>query len=132
MPSPRGNRGRWAVARERFHLDETAQPEAGYRLSPVGDLLPRIMKGFGLEDRFWEQTLMTEWDKVVGAQVAKHARPGRVQRQTLFVFVKSSAWLSELTRYGQKQILANVQARFGADKIKSVRIQLDPDFPPQR
>ena len=37
------------------------------------------------------------------------------------------AWLSDLSRYGQKQVLANLQKRFGADKIKSIHLQLDPE-----
>lgn len=93
----------------------------------MADVVPRLMKQFGLEDRYWEQALLTEWVSIVGEQVARRTRPGRVQNQTLYVFVTSSAWLSELSRYGQKQMLENLQKKFGAEKIKSLRIQMDPD-----
>jgi len=42
--------------------------------------------------------------------------------------VRHPGWLSELSRYSQKQILENMQKRFGRDKIRNVRIQLDPDL----
>ncbi len=94
-----------------------------------GNVLPQVMKKLGLEQRFWEQSLINEWEHLVGPQVAKYSRPGRLDRKVLHIFVTHPAWLSELSRYGQKQLLANLQARFGADRIKSVRLQLDPDQP---
>ena len=86
------------------------------------------MKQFGLEQRLWQNRLAEEWESLVGPQVAGHTRPGRIERKVLYVFVAHSAWLSELQRYGQKQqMLANIQARFGADRIKDLRLRLDPD-----
>ena len=127
MASRRYNRGSWQLERERFQLDEVAEPPAPDRVSAVGALLPGLLKSLKLEDRYWEQTLLNEWPAIAAATVAKHSRPGRVQYQTLTVFVRGSTWLNELSRYGKQQLLANVQAKFGADRIKSVRFQLDPD-----
>ncbi|MFH0953780.1 MAG: DUF721 domain-containing protein [Verrucomicrobiota bacterium] len=120
------NRGRWEVERERHALTrrEPVPPPAAEALA---DVIPQVMKDLGLENRFWERTLVAEWEKLVGPQVAQHARPGRLDRKILYVFVVHPAWLSELSRYGQKQMLENLQKRFGADKIKALRLQLDPD-----
>ena len=85
------------------------------------------MKQLGLENRLWEEALLSEWPALVGEQVARQTRPGRLDHKVLYVFVSHSTWLNELSRYGQKQMLANLQARFGADRIKSIRLQLDPD-----
>ena len=85
------------------------------------------MKQLRLEDRLWEQTLLSEWEELVGTQVAMHARPGRLDRKVLYVFVSHPTWLSELSRFSQKQMLENLQKRFGADKIRSLRLQLDPE-----
>lgn len=94
---------------------------------PIGELIPQILKRFGLEDRLWEQALVSEWDALVGKQVARHSRPGRLDHRTLYVFVSNSTWLNELARYGKKQMIENLQKRFGADKIRDVRLQIDPD-----
>ncbi len=120
------NRGRWALERERHGLDRE-NPLPPEHSTTVGAVVPLIMKQMGLQERFWEQALIGEWEGMVGPQVAKNARPGRLDRKILHVFVSHPAWLSELSRYGQKQILAKLQARFGADKIKGLRLQLDPD-----
>ena len=70
--------------------------------------------------------MQASWPDVAGPAVAKHTRPGRLERNTLVVFVDSSAWLNDLLRYGQKLILEKLQKKFGADKISAVRFLLDP------
>lgn len=92
----------------------------------IGDVVPQVLKQLGLENRLWEQALENEWAQLVGPQVAAHARPGRLERKTLYIFVSHSTWLSELSRFSQPRILANLQKRFGADRIKALRFQLDP------
>jgi predicted nucleic acid-binding Zn ribbon protein len=122
----RTNPGALAIQQERCQTDRAVQPRE-YHDTTIGDMVPRLMKQLGLEDRYWEQALLSDWVAIVGEQLARRTRPGRVQHGILYVFVTSSAWLSELSRYGQKQMLENLQKRFGAEKIKSLRIQIDPD-----
>jgi hypothetical protein len=122
------NPGRWIVERERFHLDAGAKPPSTDVVERVADIIPSMMKKMGLEERFWEQSLVSSWPSIVGEAVARHTRPGRVQRKTLYIFVRNAAWLGELSRYGQREILANIQAKFGADRITSLRLQQDPDM----
>ena len=85
------------------------------------------MKKWKLDARLWERQLQEDWPSLVGAQVAACSRPGRIENRVLSIYVKHPIWLSELSRYGQKQILTNLQARFGADHIAEIRLQLDPD-----
>ncbi|MDA0578097.1 MAG: DUF721 domain-containing protein, partial [Verrucomicrobia bacterium] len=71
--------------------------------------------------------LATEWPHLVGNDVARHTRPAGLERRVLLVYVDSSVWLSELQRFGQKQILTNLQKRFGQDCVPALRLRLDPD-----
>ncbi len=118
------SRGQWEIQRERFHLDREMPPE-GDEPASLADVIPAVVKEMGLGDEVLHRALLDEWTTLVGPQLAKHARPGRLERKGLCIFVDSSAWLSELSRYGQKQLLANLQKRFG-DAIRSIRLQLDP------
>lgn len=117
---------RWQVERERFQL-APGPPPAPYRVQTAGEILPGVMKKIGLEQPLWEQTLLREWESLVGPQVAMHARPGRLDRGILCVYITHSVWLAELRRFGEKAMLQNLQNRFGRAKIKGVRLQLDPD-----
>jgi len=95
----------------------------------LGEALSPILKRIGLGEQHWMAALAEQWETLVGADVARHTRPGRVDRGTLFVFVDSSVWLSELVRYGSDEILAKLQKRFHKNRIRSVRFQLDPGTP---
>jgi hypothetical protein len=117
---------RWELERERFHIDRQ-DPPVPESVARIGDVVPLVMRQMGLDNAFREHALLSEWGALVGPQVAQHARPGRFERKILTIFVSHPAWLSELSRYGQKEILAKLQARFGADRIRNVRLQLDPD-----
>ena len=115
------------IDRERFYLTHEQPPSTDHTTS-LTKFIPKILKGFGLEQELWEQQLMEEWPKLVGPQISGHARPGKVERKILFVYVTSSAWLQELTSFGQREILKKVQDNFGADRIRSIRLRLDPDM----
>lgn len=120
--------GRWSIERERFHLEPGRPQPIPDRASKLSDLIPAFLKEVGLEDKAWQQTLLNEWPQLVGEQVARRARPGRMQNRVLTVFVSSPVWLNELTRYSRPQMLKNLQARFGAELIRDLRLQPDPDL----
>jgi len=124
----RHNRPRYReIDRERFHLTDE-RPSLSDRTMPLNQIVPKILKGFGLEQEHWEQQLMEEWPLLVGPQISRHARPGKIERKILTVYVTSSAWLQELTSFGQREILKKVQDKFGANRIRTIRLRLDPDL----
>jgi len=124
----RGSRpdGRWQVARERFHIEGAYPPASDVEPHAIGDIIPLIMKKLGLDQQHWLAVLAEEWPSLVGDAVAAHTRPGRFENKVLTVFVDSAVWLNELSRYGRKKMLENLQKRFGADRIADVRMQPDP------
>ena len=122
----RYNKGRWAVERERHHIDSSAPPDPEPENPSISDIIPGIMKKLGLEQEQWTTVLDREWTELVGATVAAHTRPGRYQNRQLVVFVDSATWLNELKRYNQAEMLKKLQARFGADKIRRLSLQPDP------
>ena len=125
--SPNLTPGRWQLERERFHLDAFTPQPIPERASKISDLIPAFMKEQGLDEKLWQQALLNEWPQLVGEQVARRARPGKIQNRLLTIFVTNSVWLSELNRNGKPQMLKNLQARFGPDLIRDIRLQPDPD-----
>jgi len=126
-PKKHLKRGQWEVYCERCRVDRSPQPPTRSEGVAIGESLPDLMKGLGLDSEHWVETLSREWSEIVGSAVAKHTRPGRLDGCQLSVFVDSSVWVNELKRYGAKEMLQNLQARFGAGRIRNIRIQLDPD-----
>lgn len=130
MPNraPAYDRTRWQIERERFQLPPEP-PVPAYRVSTPQAVLPKVLKGMGLEKALWEQTLVQEWGELVGPQIARQTRPARLDRGILQVYVSHSAWLTELQQFGQQAMLDKLQTRFGRTRIKGIRLQLDPDPP---
>jgi len=62
----------------------------------VGDLVAGFLNRAGLEAKVEAAAVLTEWDSVVGPQIAAVARPLRVSEGTLFVAVSTSPWMMEL------------------------------------
>jgi len=121
------NKGHWQVEKERFHLDGRAPSQGVQDAVGIGDVLAGLMKNLGLDELQWVNILENEWTQIVGTAVASHSRPGRIEKKCLTVFVDNSVWLNELMRYGRKQMLENLQKKFGREKIGSIRLVLDPD-----
>ncbi len=130
MKKKQGNaksRGRQSIQKERCQLQNNQVPRPYSEAKPIADVIPSLMKKLGVEDKHWLSILEDDWSAVVGEAVAGHTRPGRFDKNTLFVFVDSSVWLNELSRYGKGKMLSNLQNRFGAAKVRSVALQIDPD-----
>jgi len=98
--------------------------------TPVGSLIPGLMRELGLDREVWQHQLMEAWTEIAGPQVARHARPGRLENGILHVFVSNGPWLSELKRFGHRDLLANLQRRFGSDRIRRLVLEPDPDLRP--
>jgi hypothetical protein len=120
------NRGRWEVERERFQISER-RPQPPERQKDISDVIPNVMKSLHLEDHMWTQRMNNDWEQIVGEQLAKNTRPGRMRKNTLVVFVSNSAWLAELNRFGKTEMLDKLQERYGKNRIARLQLQLDPD-----
>lgn len=118
---------RWMVDRERFQLPDMEPPAAEPDVA-VRDIVNDIFKGIDVrrQPAFLDQ-VREAWGELAGPGAAKHARPGYLDRQTLVIFVDSAVWLDELVRYERAGILSRLQQRFGAEAIKALRLQADPE-----
>lgn len=122
----REDHARWLVTRERFQLPETEPPAAETDLA-LGDTIKNLFKTIEARRQPALLDLVRQaWRELAGSAVAAHARPGYLERQTLWVFVDSATWLNELSRYERGGLLARLQQRFGAHTIKDVRLRADP------
>jgi predicted nucleic acid-binding Zn ribbon protein len=65
-----------------------------------------------------------EWESLVGRQIASVTKPLSVaQNGTLFVAVKTNAWMTELSLM-EPQLLRALNAKVGRMRIRKIRLQL--------
>jgi len=126
-PDRKHSRSRWKVKRERCRIADARPPAPDREARSIGGIIPAVMKSLGLDQQRRLSELAGEWEQIVGADIARHTRPGRLEQGELLVFVDSSVWLSELARYGRKEMVEKLGNKYGRGKIRSITLRLDPD-----
>jgi hypothetical protein len=126
----RGNHGRsrkeWISTADRERLRLTpGQRIPGDNDVSLSETLEGILKDVKLADQHWLNQLRENWEAVAG-DVSKHTVPGRMDGKCLYVLVDSSVWLTELSRYGGKALLAKVRRSGFSDQVSSIRFQINP------
>lgn len=75
----------------------------------VGQLLGRVLDRAGIRTQLERVEALSRWEEVVGEPIAGVTRARSVSGTTLFVEVRSSAWLTELNTMKQ-EILRRLNA----------------------
>jgi predicted nucleic acid-binding Zn ribbon protein len=119
----RPSRGQWAIQRERCQIADTAPSTPFMDATALSQVLSQVLRSLPKPGAHWSDTLVDEWASLVGPDVARHTKPGRVDQKCLTVFVDSSTWLNEL-RFRQGRILTSLQKRFGPEHVTSIRFLL--------
>jgi predicted nucleic acid-binding Zn ribbon protein len=94
------------------------------RTKSIGQLLPSVLKGLGLEQKLEEGRLRAEWEDVVGEAIAGRSRPLRIRGKTLIVEVMNSTWMNEI-QFHRSEIIRKVNRGFPSLKIEEIRLQLE-------
>ncbi|MDA8346546.1 MAG: DUF721 domain-containing protein [Thermaerobacter sp.] len=85
--------------------------------------LKEILRGFVQERGFTERLAIYraygQWEEIVGPEVARHVRPGHVQRGVLYVVADSGVWAQEFA-FARGAVLATLQ-RSGVP-VKELRV----------
>jgi predicted nucleic acid-binding Zn ribbon protein len=92
----------------------------------AGPLMDRVLTRYGARRELREHRIITAWRAIVGEAIADRAVPDGLQGGVLYVEVKSSAWLHQLSF--QKQTLIENANRAVGDPplVEDVRFHLGP------
>ena len=89
----------------------------------IGDALAAFLKKGEVGERIEEASVVPEWAERVGPAIAAVTVPIRVNRGTLFVGVRSSAWLMELNLM-ERDIMARINTDRARGRITQIRFQM--------
>lgn len=91
----------------------------------VGDVVKSVLTKAGIADRVAQAAVIPEWPDLVGPQIARVTEPRSVTPQgTLFVSVKTNAWMTELSLM-EPELLRRLNQRTGRLSIRKIRWQID-------
>ena len=91
---------------------------------PVEEALRSFLKEAGLEGRIEQAAIIPEWAELVGPTIAAVTEPIAVaQDGTLFVAVRTHAWMAELSLM-ERQLLRELNGRSGRPPVARIRWRL--------
>jgi predicted nucleic acid-binding Zn ribbon protein len=86
-----------------------------------GSVLAKLVKARGWERPAAEATVFGDWPKVVGAEVASHCRPVKLEDGELTIEAESTAWATQL-RLLAARLLAQIAANVGHNVVTKLHI----------
>jgi predicted nucleic acid-binding Zn ribbon protein len=90
----------------------------------VGETLAKFLGTSGLAARVEQAGIIPEWPELVGKQISAVTEPHHIARDgTLFVAVRTNAWMNELSLM-EPQLLAALNGKPGRTKLVRIHWQL--------
>jgi predicted nucleic acid-binding Zn ribbon protein len=86
-----------------------------------GAVLAKLVKTRGWERPAAEATVFGDWAKVVGADVAEHCRPVKLENGELTIEAESTAWATQL-RLLAARLLAGIARQVGHNVVTRLHI----------
>ena len=83
------------------------------------EVIDQLMKAYKLDDKMAERRLISSWDSVMGAMIAKHTKDLFIKNKQLFVTLDSSALRNELSM-AKTKIIKMLNDEVGQEVINEV------------
>ncbi|BCJ59414.1 DciA family protein [Micromonospora endophytica] len=87
----------------------------------LGAVLDRLVKARGWQQPAAEATVFGAWERVVGAEVAQHSRPVKLENGELTVEARSTAWATQL-RLLAGSLLKQIASEVGHNVVRKLHI----------
>ncbi|MBN1174697.1 MAG: DUF721 domain-containing protein [Micromonosporaceae bacterium] len=88
---------------------------------PFSLLLGKLVRSRGWQQSKAEATVFGAWERVVGAEVAAHSHPIKLERGELTVQAESTAWATQL-RLLSGRLLTNIGKEIGRNVVTRLHI----------
>ncbi|MGE5255036.1 MAG: DUF721 domain-containing protein [Hyphomicrobiales bacterium] len=89
----------------------------------ISGILTGLLKQFRPEAEQGMLRIWGVWDRVVGADIARNARPAGFQGSILLVHVTSSTWLHHL-QYLKKDLLERLNSDLGQTVVGDIKFKI--------
>jgi len=89
----------------------------------ISDVLSRVLRAKGLDEGVRRAAVLLDWDRCVGERIAEVSQATGVEGGTVYVEVRSSVWLQELT-FMRKEILEKLNAESSHTRFDRIMFRL--------
>lgn len=92
-------------------------------LDSFGTILSGLAKRLGLQSHLFELQLQQQWREIIGEPIASHTWPAQVRFKKLYLIVRNSVWLQQLT-FLKPTLLAKLNEQAGAELITDIAFRV--------
>jgi predicted nucleic acid-binding Zn ribbon protein len=89
----------------------------------IGGILPGLLQRYRPETEQGMLRVWRVWDRVVGEDIARNARPAAFKGSLLLVNVTSSAWLHHL-QFRRKEIVGRLNDDLGQPLVRDLKLKV--------
>ena len=90
--------------------------------SPLSDLIGQVVQNQGWEDKLADQRIFTDWQRLVGPEVAQHATVEGFEDAVVHVRASSTAWATQLKMLAPR-IVAKLNAELGDGSVLRIDVR---------
>jgi predicted nucleic acid-binding Zn ribbon protein len=92
-------------------------------LDSFSTILSGLAKRLGLQSHLFELRLQQQWQEIIGEPIASHTWPVHVRFKKLYLIVRNSVWLQQLT-FLKPTLLAKLHEQAGAELIADIALRV--------
>jgi predicted nucleic acid-binding Zn ribbon protein len=85
-------------------------------------VLDKALESQGMDQRLRQENAVVLWDEIVGKKIAQASKAVKIERGTLLIEVKSSAWKHQIQML-KPDILKKLNAQLGPNTVKNLRFR---------
>ncbi|MCA1764169.1 MAG: DUF721 domain-containing protein [Cryomorphaceae bacterium] len=89
---------------------------------PLGDVIDRLLKAYGLEEGYYAAAIITYWEKMMGPAIARRTKGVKLHKGKLIITVDSAPLREELS-YASERIMQKVNRQIGHRIVNSVELK---------
>ena len=116
------DRERWEMEKARFGISGKPQPP-WREATPVADILPALASRIGIGRSLALESFQTDWEKIVGPELARRCSPVALDGGTLVLSVAGAVWMFTLRRISQTTLLDAVKATPHGAEVKRIALR---------
>ncbi len=88
----------------------------------VAQAIAEFAAALGIDQTLRRYSVITGWEETVGEQIARVARPQRIENGVLYVSVTTAPWRAELS-LKRLEIIAKLNEAAGSKVVKDIRFR---------
>ena len=86
----------------------------------LNNTLQNIIKKYHLDEAYTDQNIKNNWDKFVNKNIYKLVKPVKLEKQILYLQVKTGYWKTEFEQV-REQMLETLNQKTDPYKIKEIK-----------